>query len=521
MATSHSKAPTRWFSTESLTRKASLNALTAGLEYGARVVTGFVLQPLLVAGLGNYLYGAWQVLTRLTGYLSAASGRSPQALKWTIASHQTSADAEQKRRFVGSTVVVWLLFLPLLAGLGAVVAWFSPSWLNAPGEVFWAVRLTAAVLVANLILVSLVDIPRSVLCGENLGYKLVGVSAAVVVTGGGLTALAVTLDLGLLGVATAALATTLLTGIVLVRVVRSNVPWFAVARPSRVEVRRFLGLSGWFLSWLLVNRAMLVSDVVVLGLCDSAEMVTTFTLTKHTPETMIHLIAIIVTAICPGLGRIIGSGDLAKAARIRGEMLVLTWIVTTAVGTTVLLWNQAFIRLWVGEQYYAGAVPTLLIIVMIFQFVLFRNESGIIDLTLNIRRKVLLGGFSAIVSLGLAVFLVGPMQLGVTGVCLGFIAGRTILTVSYPWLASHLLGISLRSQLSGIPRPALVTILLFGPAAWLGSSLTVDSWLLLVGGVGTTVMLVAAAAYGAGLSDSRRQSLLRRFRTVMRLDATE
>ena len=77
-------------SDESLTKKASLNALAAALDYGARLLVGFIITPLLVTGLGDYIYGAWRVLERMVGYLYPTSGRATQALKWTLASKQAS-----------------------------------------------------------------------------------------------------------------------------------------------------------------------------------------------------------------------------------------------------------------------------------------------------------------------------------------------------------------------------------------------------------------------------------------------
>ena len=102
------------FSDKGLTRKAYLNALTVVLEYGASLIVGFIITPLMVAGLGNYAYGLWQVLNRLIGYITPASGRPGFALKATLANQQASTDYDQKRRYVGSTLVIWLLFLPLL-----------------------------------------------------------------------------------------------------------------------------------------------------------------------------------------------------------------------------------------------------------------------------------------------------------------------------------------------------------------------------------------------------------------------
>ncbi|MFQ5544446.1 MAG: lipopolysaccharide biosynthesis protein, partial [Acidiferrobacterales bacterium] len=443
-----SRTLSKWFSDESLTRKAYLNAIASALDYGTRLAVGFVINPLLVTGLGSYGYGVWQVLGRLVGSINPVGGRSTQALKWTIANQQASTDYEEKRRQVGSAVAVWLLFLPLLVSLGAVLAWFAPIWLNAPAELSQSVRFAAAILVVSLIIVSIADVPRSVLTGENLGYKRMGLSALLVAVGGALTALALYLNAGLVGVATASLAATILTGVLFLKVARVHVPWFGIAKPLRGAVRSFLRLSGWFLVWGLVMRLMRASDVVILGILESAELVTIYSLTKYVPETLISLVAIVVFGITPGLGGIIGSRNLQKAIRVRKEIMSFTWLLVTVLGATILLWNESFVRLWVGQEYYAGPIPTLLMIGMVTQFVLIRNDASIIDLTLDLRRKVLIGLLSATLSIVAAGVLVGPLKMGIMGLCVGFIAGRSILTLSYPWLVGRYLGVSLSSQLT-------------------------------------------------------------------------
>jgi O-antigen/teichoic acid export membrane protein len=515
------KSVSKLLSDESLTKKAYLNALASALDYASRLLVGFLITPMLVPGLGDFLYGVWRVLGRLVGYIEPASGRPTQALKWTLANQQASTDYEQRRRYVGSTVVIWALFLPLMVVLGGVLVWFAPYWLDAPVEFFWIVRWTAGILMANLAMTSLVAVPRSVLEGENLGYKRMGLSAVLVFVGGGFTALALYFNAGLVGVAAATLAAALLTGAIFLRIVRAYVPWFGIARPSLQAARQFLGLSWWFLGWNLVRKLMMSGDVVVLGMLDSVELVTAYSLTRYAPETLISLVAIVVFGIMPGLGGIIGSGNIEKAANVRSEIMSLTWMIVTVFGSTVLLWNWAFIRLWVGAEYYAGPIPTLLIVMVVLQFVLIRNDANIIDLTLRLRRKVFMGALSVAISLVIAGAMVGYFKMGITGVCLGFLAGRSALSVGYPVLVGRFLGVSLFSQLRGMLRPAFITLLLFGLALMLSEFLAASPWFATSGwielamSVGATFGVASLLAFYAGLSGNQRGHILRRVRMVM------
>ena len=508
-------------SDRNLTRKATLNAIAAALDYFARLLVGFWVTPFLVSGLGDYTFGVWQILLRVIGYITPASGRPTQALKFTLANQQTVPNIDQKKRNVGSTLAVWVFFLPIMVCFGAILAWFIPEWIHAPAAADWYIRMAAGVLVINLAILNLATIPQAVVEGENLGYKRMGVSAALVFLGGFLTWMALYLNTGIIGVAAAALTITVVTGIFWLLVGKSYVPWFGIARPAKKEALDFLRLSWWFMGWNLIMILMTASDVVLLGMLNSVESVTDYSLTKYAPETLISLVAIMVFGIAPGLGGIIGSGDKKKAGSVRGEIMVLTWLIVTVIGATVLILNNAFLNLWVGGKYYLGAIPNLLIIVVITQFVLIRNDSNFIDLTLRLRKKVILGGVSVAISLLLSAVFIAYFNLGVVGLCLGLVLGRSILSLGYPLLVGKFLEESLLEQLRRAIRPCLVMAMIFvGVTAftispWNGQLDLSPGWagLILFGGI--TFLVSLLAAFYAGLTGRQREKILERVRIVL------
>jgi O-antigen/teichoic acid export membrane protein len=514
------RASSKFFTDDSLTKKASLNALASVLDYGARLFVGFLITPLLVTGLGQYFFGTWQVLNRLLAYISPASGRPTQALKFTIARDQYSTNLEEKQKYVGSALIVWVLFVPFMIVLGALLVWQVPYWLKTPPEYFLQVRVCIGILVANLAITGVTTIPMSVLQGENLGYKRMGLTTATVLLGGGLVWLALYLDTGLVGVGASALITTILTGIVFFKITRMNAKWFRISFPSFRQTRQFLGLSIWFQGWNLVMKLMTASDVVLLGFLISAEAVTGYTLSKYAPETLISVIAMVIFGMAPGLGGIIGSGQYEKAARIRGEIMALTWLLATALGATILVWNRTFLMLWVGPGHYVGPVATFFILLVITQFVLIRSDAVIIDLSLDLRRKILIGFISSAVAIVVSGLLVGYFKLGVIGLCLGLIAGRMLLTVGYPSIVARFLGIDILSQLRSSVRPALVTILLFLCATWLGGYINLDDktgfirWINLIFGAGMSAGVFLVTAFYFGLSAFQRQTILKRLRAM-------
>jgi O-antigen/teichoic acid export membrane protein len=377
--------------------------------------------------------------------------------------------------------------------------------------------LTAAILVVDAILFSLLYLPQAVLQGENLGYKRLGLSVVLVFVSKSLLVVAVLIGTGIPGLAVAAAIATVLWGLTYVWIVRSRVPWFGIARPSFSEVRSFIRLSGWFLVWNLVMTIMLGSDVVVLGVVQGTASVAVYVLAKFLPQAIILAVATTIVAIMPGLGGLIGAGDLSRAARVRRETLSLIWLFTVAAGTTVLLWEASFLGLWSEEARYPGSGAMLMIMLMVLQFSLIRTDANIIDLTLNLRRKVLLGAVAAAISVGLAWFFLGPLELGIAGLALGFILGRAIQSVSYPLMIGRVLGVDAWQQLRGLVRPAITTTVLFGAATVAGAELRVGSWPSLIGAAAISGLVVTGLTFLGGLSADGRRLVLHRVRRVVRL----
>jgi hypothetical protein len=270
------------------------------------------------------------------------------------------------------------------------------------------------------------------------------------------------------------------------------------------------------MGWNLVTNLLLASDVVVLGLLNSVESVTNYSLTKYVPETSIGIIVIVIFGIVPGLGRIIGTGDHEKAIRLRGEINAFIWLIATTLGASILLWNRVFVTLWVGVEHYAGTLPNLLIVMAAMQLVFIRSDGNIIDLTLRMSQKVLLGFAAVILSIASASLMVGYFRWGIAGLCVGIMAGRLILSLGYPRLIGRFLGAALSSQLSGILRPALVTMFLFllsiavdsflSPLPWAGAK----GWFLFILAAGITGIGMLVLSFYAGLSSAQRGIIVRR-----------
>jgi O-antigen/teichoic acid export membrane protein len=497
-----------------LTRRASLTAVASLLDYSVKAIVQLIITPILVGGLGRSLYGMWEMLGRLIGYMAAADGRPTEALRLVIAQQQGADDAV-KRRSVGAALAVWILMLPLVAVVGGALAWLAPSITHAPEASRTAVRLTCALLVVSFIFTGLAAVPESVLRGMNLGYKRMGLQAALSIIVGALAAWVVKAGLGLPGMGASQIARAFITGVVFWVLVRKYVPWFRVGKPTRDAIKSLFGMSVWLSAGDLVAKLLLASDVLILGWIISPAAVTTYVLTGYAARTGLGVFVFTAGAAMPGLGGVLGERKFASAVKIRHELRMLTWLFTTVIGATILVWNHSFLHLWVGSRNYAGPWVDLLIVCVVLQTAFIRTDSYIIDAALRPRARVLFGAVTVVATLALGILL--THALGIAGICLGLLAGRAIQSVSYPLIVHSCLQKpkqNMAERLAAI-RMALMTALLFAAANIAGRTIVAPSWPVWIGGVALSFACFAAVTLFFGPTPGDRRVIIGRVRTMV------
>src|SRR5213080_3193759 len=472
-----------------LTRRASLNVAAFGLDFGVKTAVGLVITPLLVGRLGTALFGTWEMLDRLAGYVATVGGRPSEALRLLVANRQSVAGSAAQRRALGGALVVWLICLPLAVAAAAVVAWYAPAITGASPGLRTTIRIAAALVLAGGVLGGLLSIPDAALHGMNLGYKRMELQAGLNLVGGALTAAAVYGGLGLAGVAGAQVALAAVSALCFWWLARTYVAWFGVSRPARAETRSLARLAAWLAGGDLIAKLLLGSDVLILGTLLSPAAVTTYVLTAYAPRAAVAVHGSAVGAAMPGLAGLIGAGQYGRAALARGDLMVLTWLFATAVGTTILLWNRSFVALWVGREHYGGAVVDLLIVCIAFQTAFIR-------------------AVAAVVPIALAVAL--TRALGIAGLCLGVLAGRLIQTVAYPVLAGRCVGGSSGMAPATLGRAVCVAGVLFAAGLALGERMLAPNWLVWAAAVPASLALALGIAFSAGLSRQARQAVVLR-----------
>lgn len=499
---------------QELARHYVLNTLAVLFDTMGRFLITLFLNPHILSYLGTTQFGIWQVLSRMIDYLSTPGGRPAQALKTVIVKGQLTQSDETRQQIVGAAVATWLIFSPVYFIGGLLTALYLPSLVDVPLELVYSTRVAIAILTMAVFLRELSHIPGAVLAGMNQGFRVAGVKSFAYLTmflvALGLFKLGVGLEALSLGQATAGLT----MGLVGFGIAKKALPWLKARRPAPGDLGRFLKFNAWFLVNRLLDLLITTGPVLLVGFLGSLDLVAMFTLTNLAPNLILAGGMQLVGSAIPGLGGQLGSGQLTRVIRIRGEILLLLWLFITLGGVGTVLFNHSFVSIWVGAEHYGGYMLTLLMVIMSTQEIVIRVDSMIINVGLDLRVKTFLNLASTVITITLGVFAFN--FYGMEGLCLGFILGRSLQSLGYPYLVGRALKLSVRQQLAGMMRAVSVTLLLSTLLAVSRWEITADSWFSLLPLAAMVTPAIALALLFLGLNAGQRQQLTSRVRQILK-----
>lgn len=487
---------------ENLKQRAYLNSLSSMIDYAGAQLTGFIINPFIVGGLGSTMYGVWQMLGQMTGYAKMADTRATQVLKWSLASKRDIALEEELKSDVTTALIVTLISLPFAMVIGGIISWYAPFITQTEEKYYYLIRVTCAILIFCLIINKVFDLFESVLGGMNLGYKRMGIRTVIIVIGGALKVSVISKGYGLIGLSIVQIFVAFITGITFYFIVKKQVPWFEFGKTNISKIKSFGKLSGWFMAFSTLKMFLLNSDKILLGFFVGPLYVSKYALTMFTAHAVQGALVSVITGITPGVSSLFGKKEFEKVKQARQSLISLIWLLTTSIGVTILLCNKSFITLWVGNEHYAGAIENLLIMLVAVQVIFFQLDSFIINVTLDLKKKVFLTAASSATTLILAYFLVGNFQI--IGLCFSILIGRMVLTFGFPIILNAQMNERFNPFSSRFFQPFFTSSFLFFLAAYFGKEVEIFNWIYLMLFGSMSVLVVGFAYWFLGIEKSGR-----------------
>jgi len=477
----------------SLTQRAILTLVSTFFVQLAEFLTGFFITPLIIRGIGQELYGAWGMLQQILGYFSLTEFRATASLRFLLSLRQhRETETEEKQRLIGSALMLWAISLPFTLVLGIGLVLLLPLVVRVEATSASGVRVALIILMVNAILDRLLAIPMHILKAQNLDYKGVGINTSMVLIGSLLSGLVVWLGWGLPGLAAATMTNVMLISVGRFWVARKAIPWIAVKRPTREDFLRFIKTSSWLFVGGLAALLLYSTDALVVGMLIgptiSATYITSGSVLRMIGEPLYQIVA----SGNAGLIGLCGEQAWDRVAGARKEMYFLILFFMTILGTGVIALNGAFLKLWLGIEFFGGTLLTLFLVVSILLTFLSRIDYTITDAMLFLREKT--WALFVAGSLAIIIGVLALKSIGLAGMALGMASGNLLLVIiSWNLIQRRLPNATINLGLS-IIRPALIMSLTYTAALLLQPHLDIQNWPTFIGAglvIGFLALIIA------------------------------
>ena len=376
------------------------HALALHTNFVVLALLGLVVNPIVLGSVGAVAFGVWKTAQQVVGFLSLADGRAIQALKWVIASRDGREDGDALRRDVGAALVVWVLWLPVSCAAVVLLVWVVLPRLVGEADPGLALAV-GAVLAVGVMAGGVLGVPDAVLRGSNLVHLSAYSSTAVGIGVAVASVLAVRLSSSIVALAVTTVAGAVVLAVVTWWVAARRVPWWGAAWPHAGEIGRLSRSSGWLLAWSTVDRVLLSAELLLLGAVLGPAVAASFAITSYVTVFAVGAGMLTTGAMMPSLGGLLAR-DGREAARLVGLAKSLNAAIIVLAGGTIVLLNETFVSLWVGDEHYLGDPVNALMVVAMAQAMLLRTDAQILDVSLQVARMVTLVGTCIVLSVVIA-----------------------------------------------------------------------------------------------------------------------
>jgi O-antigen/teichoic acid export membrane protein len=438
-----------------------LAGLLAGyLHLTVLMLSGLVLVPLLLHGLGTAGFGLWAVLGSVMAYLGLLEfGFGGAVGKFVVEFHAAGKIALLRTQV---SVAGWAYGLigGVVLVLGALLGVFARNAGLHPFPGFEGSELALFTLIGVVTALNLWGgFYHGILCSLSRIATPNLVNAGVVLLNLGLVFAALRAGTGLVGVLLASALSSLPGMLVKAVALRRALPVSPSTR--EFEWKRFRStarLAGYNFMTGVVTQVIFNTDNLVIASLIGLSAVGVYVIAFRLVSTAHQLMSKIGNVFFPRTVAAFAQGDRQQFRRLCVKVTQLSLVLAAGLGVLIWTLGPKFIHLWVGPDHFVGR-PTLLVMVLFLALQGMVYPASVILSGIGGERPLFLfAGAEAVLNILLSVLLAKP--LGVFGVALAtLVAEVTTSGWGVPRRLAQAVGMSsLEFWLACLGRPSLVLL---------------------------------------------------------------
>jgi len=399
------------------------------VQFAISIITGIILVPIYLKYISVYLYGAWLTTGSVVILLTIFDPGVAGLLMQNTASEYGKNNLKKMGELITLGFLISVAIALVMIITGTFIGPHITKWLNIKDDTGIIQRaFSIAVLTSALMLVyySINAINYAFQSSLAIGIIFIGSIIFKII----FVILFLNAGLGLLSIPYSELAAAFLMIILNIFLLVRNMQKNHVLLRIRFDgLKNFLGL---FIYTFVARISKITTkniDNFFISYYLSPVSVVTYNLTSRAPTASENIIKLPVAAFRPALANVTGSGDLSTARAVIARLLrIVLWSIGI-ITTGFIVFNEDFVRLWVGSQHYAGTLVNLLICFAFSLFVWTNVTSMLLFSVGGIKKSSLADTISSILLIPL--IFIGIRFFGLAGLVFAHIITMLIAGAYY------------------------------------------------------------------------------------------
>lgn len=409
------------------TTRALRNSGYAIVEFAWPLALALVVTPYVVHGLGTAAYGVLSIVAVTLGFFGLLDlGIGGAALR-AVAQHMERREHLDAGRVLGTAIAVYLavgiagaIVLAALTPVLVTRVLSIPPDVQGPATI--AFLVSAVGFPVSLVVGALASVPKAA-----QRFDLSTRVAVIATTLGPIAVVtAVTLKLGLAGVAVASLSVNIVAGSIYYTIAHRLLRGAAI--PIRLDRRLLSGLAsfaGWFLLASFGVTILYQLDKLLIGVLLSVSAVTYYVVPGNLANRIQGFLGAATQVVFPATSALLARGSQEALVRLYRDGTRLSFLLAASLGVPMAIFARPFLASWVGQDFAErSSVPMVL---LVGTYVLLGLTGVVWGLAFGAGRAkanaVFAIGMGAL-DIGLLLILVGPYQ--VTGASTAYLASAAL-----------------------------------------------------------------------------------------------
>jgi O-antigen/teichoic acid export membrane protein len=401
------------------------------------LVVMFFLSPFVVHSLGNVEYGIWSLLTLLTGYMGVLDVGIRASTGRYIILYMGRGEHNKVDQTIRTSLGIFSIIGFGIVAVGAGLGWFFVALFpTSPAEYHATVKLLLPLLAAN-VWISMVRVLFSSVLGAHDRFEIsngMDLVALALRTGG--TILALKWGMGIVGLSVVVVASNFAGLLGNHFLARRIYPQLRIWPPLFLKERLYELYSYGIFAFISAVSGKIIgqTDLFIAGAIVGVESVTIYSVGAMLSFYTSSFIQLIANTFFPSVQKAIARNEMGSARWLFFRQIRLAIIFGLPIYTGFCFFAEPFMKLWMFdpkifpmESVHQSALVLTILAVSNLPILMESHAQGLLSAMGHVKLTAILSIIEALLNLGLSLFFVLALDMGLVGIAAGTLVSRILI----------------------------------------------------------------------------------------------